>query len=573
MLCRNFGPWTTALDSGSRLELSAFWKQRMRRLDGLRLGRPPRLAASALLVGVAVATGAIPLVRAAPPTTDAVLRADDEPAVADAPAADDAAARDLAKKRAEQRLRATLRTPMDVSFAETTLEDGLKYLTIYHQIEMRIDEESLKKANISLEGPISMQLEGVTFRAALNLLLEPLKLSYFIEGGQLVITTSEMASTGDRRLVPPVVGRVYDVSDIAGMGFETPELAGILKSLIAPSTWQPNKTDALKKATGLIHAEQQTLPVRQREDVHERIRGMLNELRRAHYRYRRPLAPEPIGKPAYAIGDLRHKSVPDEQVFGVIGGSLSSHARRGDGVTVMLEYRGDEIIVGGQTAWGDEAARAFLAALRHARRADPRGPLTDEQLNEAYEHAGGELEADRRSHRRALSRKISAEFAATPLKDVLKLLSQEGQINLVLATMATPQGAVIPALSPDLRITLTARERSLADVLEELCAAGHLDWIESTDVILITTAAAAREQREYRVHRLQEALAAGYGEKEIRDRIVTETSFLMSHTWDPENPSAGRIQVAGGCLFVVHNPRIQRDIERIIEQLERTPKK
>ena len=240
---------------------------------------------------------------------------------------------------------------------------------------------------------------------------------------------------------------------------------------------------------------------------------------------------------------------------------------------MTLEQRGDEILVSGQTAWGDEAARAFLAALRHARRADPRGPLTDEQLNEAYEHSGGELEAGRRSHRRALARKISADFAATPLRDVLKLLSRDGQINIVLSTIATPQGALVSSLSPEVPITLTAREQSLADVFEELYVRGHLDWIESTDVILITTAAVAREHREYRVYRLQEALAAGYGEKEIFDRIVRETSLLGARTWDPENPSAGRIQVAGGCLFIVHNPRIQREIERIIEQLECTPKR
>jgi len=304
-----FGPWTTALDSGSRLELSAFWKQRMRRLDGLRLVRPPRSAASAVLVGFAVAIGAMPLVRAASPATNPVLAVDDEPTVADAPAADDAAAHDKADNRAEQKLRATLQDPTEVSFAETTLEDALKYLTDYHRIEMRIDEDALKRAKVDIETSVSMQLEGVTFRSTLQLLLEPLKLAWFIDGPQLVITTSEIASTRQ-------VGRVYDVSDIAATGFDTTQLGGLLKAMIAPASWQP-------AGLGLIHAERQTLPVRQREDVHEQIRGMLNELRRAHYRYHRPLVAEPIGKRAYAIGDLRHKSVADEQV---IGGSLSNYA-------------------------------------------------------------------------------------------------------------------------------------------------------------------------------------------------------------------------------------------------------
>lgn len=56
--CHSFGPWTTSLDNGSRLELSAFWSRRMNALAGLASASPatrwsvvlPSVVAAALAV-------------------------------------------------------------------------------------------------------------------------------------------------------------------------------------------------------------------------------------------------------------------------------------------------------------------------------------------------------------------------------------------------------------------------------------------------------------------------------------------------------------------------------------------
>ena len=62
----NFGPWTTSLDSGSRLQLSAFWKQRMRQLP--RLSAATRMSRGTLLAALvlAIAVGLSPLVELVP---------------------------------------------------------------------------------------------------------------------------------------------------------------------------------------------------------------------------------------------------------------------------------------------------------------------------------------------------------------------------------------------------------------------------------------------------------------------------------------------------------------------------
>ena len=51
---RQFGPWTTTLHHGSRLELSAFWRRRLDRLGSLADKRPRMRWWSLLLLGVLV---------------------------------------------------------------------------------------------------------------------------------------------------------------------------------------------------------------------------------------------------------------------------------------------------------------------------------------------------------------------------------------------------------------------------------------------------------------------------------------------------------------------------------------
>jgi len=62
----NFGPWTTSLDSGSRLQLSTFWRQRMRRLPGLASGVRSSRRTLAVALVLAISVGLLPLVELVP---------------------------------------------------------------------------------------------------------------------------------------------------------------------------------------------------------------------------------------------------------------------------------------------------------------------------------------------------------------------------------------------------------------------------------------------------------------------------------------------------------------------------
>lgn len=65
----DFGPWTTSLDSGSRMQLSAFWKQRMSRLTDLSRGVKMSRLTIAGALALAVVISLSPLVELVPAMT------------------------------------------------------------------------------------------------------------------------------------------------------------------------------------------------------------------------------------------------------------------------------------------------------------------------------------------------------------------------------------------------------------------------------------------------------------------------------------------------------------------------
>jgi hypothetical protein len=65
-----FGPWSSALDNGTRLELSAFWRRRMAGLARLPLGRTSRRWMVATTIAILL-VGALPLVEFVPALAEA----------------------------------------------------------------------------------------------------------------------------------------------------------------------------------------------------------------------------------------------------------------------------------------------------------------------------------------------------------------------------------------------------------------------------------------------------------------------------------------------------------------------
>jgi hypothetical protein len=529
-----------------------------------------------LLVCAVVAFGTIPLVRGEPRVAAVVVEAEDKASPAPSPA----------RLPADQRIAASLLKPTQVSFEGTSLEDAVSYLADFHVITIRLDTDALKAAHIDLQkNVLTLQLDGVTFKSTLRLILEPLDLGYYIEGGKLVVSTRDKAAAH-------LFVDAYNISDIVAAGIESTDVIRIMMQFVDPTTWQStggpgsvraerrtlpvaaietNKAGSTSKRSMAV--EESTLVVRHTNGVHQRIRSFMGELRLAQRGLRRPLDVELRQSRSYAIGDLRNKGVPDEILAPVLGYSFLVAAGMGEQVVELAEIKGDELVVSNEPSWSHVAAVAFLSALRDCRRSAPDGPLTDEQVE--FAKSGIDVEARRRWIRRKLNRPVEVNFVGTSLSEAMQLLTRINGINMVLDTVSTDSGEVKPAASPTTIVTLQKRKEPIIDFIDELLLPLSLDWFVNDEVIAVTTAEVAAKRMETRVYRLKELLAAGHTEHDLAQRAVKKTTVRQSDTrnWDADNPLAGRMHVHAGYLFVTHNPRVQRTIEQMLEVLQEDARK
>ena len=120
---------------------------------------------------------------------------------------------------------------IDFSFGQP-LKEALEFLQDAHGITIILDEKAVADIGIQPDEQLNHVLNGITFRSALNIMLEPLGLTYVVEDEVLKITTQEVA---DRALET----RVYDVRALDDAGFDSHQLASAITETLRPDTW-PN---------------------------------------------------------------------------------------------------------------------------------------------------------------------------------------------------------------------------------------------------------------------------------------------------------------------------------------------
>src|SRR5207237_858441 len=80
-----------------------------------------------------------------------------------------------------------------LDYKDTPLKTVLDDLANTSVLNIVADKPALKDANISLDQPITMRLDGVSLKSALNLLLHQAHLTYQVQNDVLNITTEENA--------------------------------------------------------------------------------------------------------------------------------------------------------------------------------------------------------------------------------------------------------------------------------------------------------------------------------------------------------------------------------------------
>jgi len=141
------------------------------------------------------------------------------------------------RDRLEAKIEAELEETASLQFLEQPLGDIAQFLEDRHQIEVQLDTLALDTAGVTADTPLTIDVEGITLRSALDLMLRSIDASWCIRGGVLLVTTQEAV---ENELVTEVydVQRFLYVMDKNGQRkrFTEPLLDAVM-SHVAPTTW------------------------------------------------------------------------------------------------------------------------------------------------------------------------------------------------------------------------------------------------------------------------------------------------------------------------------------------------
>ncbi len=110
-----------------------------------------------------------------------------------------------------RKLDAPISSSMD--FKDTPMQQVLDDLRVTTGVNIIVDDPALHEAGIVLTQPVTMRLEGVALKSALNLLLHQVHLTYVVQDEVLNITTEEHARGKRVTKIHPVVDLVIPVNN------------------------------------------------------------------------------------------------------------------------------------------------------------------------------------------------------------------------------------------------------------------------------------------------------------------------------------------------------------------------
>lgn len=107
----------------------------------------------------------------------------------------------------EMRVRQSLTQPISLHFDSAPLSQVMQYIADTQGVNVVVDEQGLADEGVTSSTPVSIGVDGIQLRSALNLMLHPLNLDYTIENEVLNIT-SRLRQQGDLKTT------VYQVADL-----------------------------------------------------------------------------------------------------------------------------------------------------------------------------------------------------------------------------------------------------------------------------------------------------------------------------------------------------------------------
>jgi type II secretory pathway component GspD/PulD (secretin) len=159
-------------------------------------------------------------------------------------------------------------SPAGLEFTDTPLEQVVQQLQDEFGLPIQIDTVAVEQIGVDAQKPVSTRLSNISVRSALRLVLKPLQLTYIIEHEVLMITSVEEADSRIRTCV-------YDVRDLVAYDpqMALKELTEVITSSIKADSWENNGSGRIRSYPPNL------LVIAQTQDVHERVRNLLDTMR------------------------------------------------------------------------------------------------------------------------------------------------------------------------------------------------------------------------------------------------------------------------------------------------------
>lgn len=194
----------------------------------------------------------------------------------------------------EAKIESALGETTSLQFVEQRLGDVAAFLEDRHKIELQLDRSSLDTAGVTTDTPVTIDVEGISLRSALDLMLKSIELTYCVRDGVLLITTTEETEN-------KLVTRVYDarrflyVTDKYGERKRDSEpLFDLVMDHVEPTQWTQ------VGGTGSIDLLDQSAVVSQSWSTQQKVGDFMAALETALEQYKQGAfnAPMDVGAPA-----------------------------------------------------------------------------------------------------------------------------------------------------------------------------------------------------------------------------------------------------------------------------------
>jgi type II secretory pathway component GspD/PulD (secretin) len=143
------------------------------------------------------------------------------------------------KTTEEKNIERKLSSPVNLNFTNAPLRQVIDDLRAFQAVNIYVDEPALAEKGISQDMPVTIKLEQIALKSALNLLLHSVHLTYVVKDGVLQITTEDHARGKQEQRVFQVTDLVIAVENFGQVGVTPASQLGI-ENVNHPMTGAPS---------------------------------------------------------------------------------------------------------------------------------------------------------------------------------------------------------------------------------------------------------------------------------------------------------------------------------------------